>query len=218
MGKNSKMKLADRRDEPEKLSVRRAGAPDWQNSVGTYIAGSEHVDEMDLVAVEMERKWGVDRLRLLVPLDLREKFDRQRYLVNQAIWHGDLEAIKRETGRMVKAYRALDAAAQSAGKQPISADVWEIPLPDGTVAALVKTNAEAHKVVSEGRKVSVYTIDEIGRLIAGFPAIVKAKEVFEGAQITAVRTNITDPLQGVATSEFGLDDDVGEIFELMDIG
>ena len=214
----AKMKISDRRDEKPKLSVRRAGAPDWQTSVGTYIAGSEHVDEMDLVAVEMERKWGVDRLRLLVPLDLREKFDRQRYLVNQALWHGNLEGVKRETSRMVKAYQALDAAAQTAGKKPISAEVWEIPLPDGTVAALVKTNAEAHKVVSEGRQVAVYTLDEIGRLIAGFPQILKAKEIFEGAQITAVRTNISDPLQAVATSELGLDDEIGDMFDPLDIG
>ena len=212
------MKISDWRDEKPKLSVRRAGAPDWQTSVGTYIAGSEHVDEMDLVAVEMERKWGVDRLRLLVPLDLREKFDRQRYLVNQALWHGNLEGVKRETSRMVKAYQALDAAAQTAGKKPISAEVWEIPLPDGTVAALVKTNAEAHKVVSEGRQVAVYTLDEIGRLIAGFPQILKAKEIFEGAQITAVRTNISDPLQAVATSELGLDDEIGDMFDPLDIG
>jgi hypothetical protein len=214
----AKMKILDRRDEKPKLSVRRAGAPDWQTSVGTYIAGSEHVDEMDLVAVEMERKWGVDRLRLLVPLDLREKFDRQRYLVNQALWHGNLEGVKRETSRMVKAYQALDAAAQTAGKKPISAEVWEIPLPDGTVAALVKTDAEAHKVVSEGRQVAVYTLDEIGRLIAGFPQILKAKEIFEGAQITAVRTNISDPLQAVATSELGLDDEIGDMFDPLDIG
>jgi len=212
------MKISDRRDEKPKLSVRRAGAPDWQTSVGTYIAGSEHVDEMDLMAVEMERKWGVDRLRLLVPLDLREKFDRQRYLVNQALWHGNLEGVKRETSRMVKAYQALDAAAQTAGKKPISAEVWEIPLPDGTVAALVKTNAEAHKVVSEGRQMAVYTLDEIGRLIAGFPQILKAKEIFEGAQITAVRTNISDPLQAVATSELGLDDEIGDMFDPLDIG
>jgi len=119
---------------------------------------------------------------------------------------------------MVKAYQALDAAAQTAGKKPISAEVWEIPLPDGTVAALVKTNAEAHKVVSEGRQMAVYTLDEIGRLIAGFPQILKAKEIFEGAQITAVRTNISDPLQAVATSELGLDDEIGDMFDPFDIG
>ena len=34
-------------------------------------------DGVDEVAVTMERKWGVDRLRRLVSVDLRERFDRQ---------------------------------------------------------------------------------------------------------------------------------------------
>ena len=93
------------------MAKKKQTGPDWQQSAGMFIAGQEHVDEMDLTVIEMERKWGVDRLRLLVGVELREKFDRQRYLTNQAIWFGDLESVKRETARMVKAYQALDRAA-----------------------------------------------------------------------------------------------------------
>lgn len=217
MAKNSNFKGKGSQDEKPKFVSRRAGAPAWQSSVGVYISGQEYVDEMDLVAIEMERRWGVDRLRLLVPLELREKFDRQRYLVNQAVWHGDLEMVRRETSRMVKAYQALDVAAEAAGKKPIEADVWEVALPDGSVAAVVKTNAEAHKVVSDGRKVAVYTLDEIGRLLHGFPALSKAKEVFGGIEVTAVRTNVGDPLHAVATSELELDQDVGDLFDPFDM-
>ena len=64
----------------------------------------------------MEAKWGCDRLRLLVGPELREKFDRQRYLFNQAIWHGELEAVRREANRMVVAWQTLDRAATAAGK------------------------------------------------------------------------------------------------------
>jgi ectoine hydroxylase-related dioxygenase (phytanoyl-CoA dioxygenase family) len=54
-------------------------------------------------------------LRLLVGPELREKFDRQRYLLNQSIWHGELEDVRRESGRMVNAWHALDRAAEAAG-------------------------------------------------------------------------------------------------------
>ena len=74
----------------------------------------------------MEAKWGVDRLRLLVSPELREKFDRQRYLLNQAIWHGELEAVRRESLRTVKAWLALDAAATAANKPPLQPLVWEV--------------------------------------------------------------------------------------------
>lgn len=191
--------------------------PQWQQSAGMFIAGQEHVDEMDLTVIAMEQKYGVGRLRLLVPIELREKFDRQRYLTNQAIWFGDLEAVKRETARMVKAYQALDQAATAAGKTGISPDVWEVVLPDGSVAAIVKTNAEAFAVSREGRLAKVYTLDEIGRLIYGFPDIAKAKEVWPGAEVTAVRTNIRDPLEAIHSTHQGIDDQDTSIFDTFDL-
>src|ERR1700761_9713547 len=103
----------------------------WARTNGTYIAGRAHIDGADETACEMEAKWGADRLRLLVSPELREKFDRQRYLLNQAIWHGDLEQVRRESGRMVSAWLALDRAATTAGQQPLSPQVWEVPLEDG---------------------------------------------------------------------------------------
>ena len=184
----------------------KMSGPAWHQSAGLFIAGQEHVDEMDLTVIEMENKWGVDRLRLCVGVELREKFDRQRYLVNQAIWHGDLEDVRRETARMVKAYQALDRAAAAAGKQPISPDVWEVALPDGSVAAIVRTNTEAFALSREGRQSRVFTLGEIGRLIYGLPDILKAKEIFKGAEVTAVRTNISDPLQAIYSSEKDIDE------------
>jgi hypothetical protein len=197
--------------------AKKMTGPQWQQSAGMFIAGQEHVDEMDLTVIAMEQKYGVGRLRLLVPIELREKFDRQRYLTNQAIWFGDLEAVKRETARMVKAYQALDQAATAAGKTGISPDVWEVVLPDGSVAAIVKTNAEAFAVSREGRLAKVYTLDEIGRLIYGFPDIAKAKEVWPGAEVTAVRTNIRDPLEAIHSTHQGIDDQDTSIFDTFDL-
>jgi hypothetical protein len=197
--------------------AKKKTGPEWHQTAGLYLAGQEHVDEMDLVVIEMEGKWGVDRLRLLVPLELREKFDRQRYLTNQAIWFGDLEAVKRETARMVKAYQTLDRAATEAGKTGIAPDVWEVALPDGSVAAIVKTNTEAFAANREGRKAKVYTLEEIGRLIHGFPAVAKAKEIWLGTEVTAVRTSIRDPLQSVYSTERELDDQVDDLFGTFDI-
>ena len=44
------------------------------------LAGQEAIDDVHMVAVDMERKWGRGRLRLLVDADLREKFDRHRVI------------------------------------------------------------------------------------------------------------------------------------------
>lgn len=190
-------------------SVRPLSDPrSWARTHGTYIAGRAYLDGADETAAEMEAKWGCDRLRLLVSFELREKFDRQRYLLNQAIWHGELEAVRREAGRMVAAWLALDKAAAAASKQPLSPQVWEVPLEDGSVAAIVPDDAQAHAVVGEGRKIAVYTLDEIGRLLSNYPDIAKTKLVFPGAVITAVRRSVEDPLKAIHDTQERLDDPI----------
>lgn len=203
----------------------------WARTHGTHIAGRAYVDGADQTAAEMEAKWGVDRLRLLVGPDLREKFDRQRYLFNQAIWHGDLEQVRREANRMVTAWLALDKAATSAGKQPLHPQVWELPVSDpgmaddptradpdnpnlgdraAYVVAIVPDDATAHHVITEGRKVVVYTLAEIGRFLALYPDIARAKAVFPGATVTAVRRSVDDPLKQVHDTSAPLNDEIPE--------
>jgi hypothetical protein len=188
------------------------GEHSWARSHGTYISGRAYLDGADETAVEMEAKWGVDRLRLLVSSELREKFDRQRYLLNQAIWHGELEDVRRESGRMVVAWQALNRAAEAAGKQPLAPAVWEVALADGSVAAIVPDNARAALVNAEGRQVAVYTLDEIARLLSNYSDIAKAKLVFPGATITEIRPRfVEDPLNAIWDTDGALDDPIGDV-------
>ena len=192
----------------------------WARSNGAYISGRAYLDGADQAAVEMEAKWGADRLRLLVDPELREKFDRQRYLLNQAIWHGDLEQVRREAGRMTTAWQALDKAATAAGKQPLHPQVWEVPVVDpeltdtperaAYVVAIVPDDASAHHVIAEGRKVAVYTLEEIGRFLAMYPSVAKAKLTFPGATVTAVRRSVDNVMHGLRDGE-GLNDEMPDL-------
>lgn len=183
----------------------------WARSNGTYIAGRAYLDGADQSAAEMEAKWGCDRLRLLVAPELREKFDRQRYLLNQAIYHGDLEAVRRESGRMVKAWEVLDRSAITAGKLPLDLSVWEVAIDGGRVAAIVRDGCEARAVNAEGRQVVVYTLEEVGRLLAAYPAIAQAKATFPGATITEIRRTVDDPLNAIAETLDKLDDELSDV-------
>jgi hypothetical protein len=183
----------------------------WARTHGTYVAGRAYLDGADETAAEMESKWGADRLRLLVSAELREKFDRQRYLFNQAIWHGDLEDVRTQSNRMVTAWLALDRAATAAGKGPLEKQVWEIGLADGSVAAIVPSVDHARLVSAEGRQVSVYTLEEIGRLLSGYPDLAKAKLTFPGASITAVRRQVDDPLDSIHDTAASLDDPMPDL-------
>lgn len=192
--------------KPKPVAVtKRAG---WQETPGLFLAGQAHVDEADLTIAAMEKKWGVDRLRLLVPVELREKFDRQRFLFAQAIRYGDLEELKSQARRTVAAYNALDRVATAAGAETRSDGVWEVALDNGTVAAIVRNNEDARHVKANGRFVSIWTLDEIGRLLVAFPEVCKIKHAIPGASVTRARADIQDPLIGFPDVEGGLDDDI----------
>jgi hypothetical protein len=185
----------------------------WCTSHGSYIAGQAAIDGVDTVALQMEEKWGCGRLRLLVDMPLREKFDRQRYLFNTAIWHGDLEAVRRESARMVTAWTALDKAAEAAGYEKLDPYVWEITLQDGSVAALVPDMAHAKRVMAQGREVRVYDVEELGRILSHWNEINQIKATYPGATIEAVRRP-TDPLNQLSDGS-RLDDPIPDLVNPM---
>jgi hypothetical protein len=187
----------------------------WDQSHGTYISGRSYIDGVDAIAVRMERKWGCDRLRLLVSRELREKFDRQRYKLSAAIQGGQLVDVQREAERMVVAWSTLNKAADDAGEPPLSPLVWEVALPDGTVAAIVQDTAEAHAAVAaaaDGRQVAVYSLDEIGRMLATYPGVLKAKRIWPGATVTRVEKTIGDPLDAIRQAA-SFDDPIDDLFQ-----
>ena len=180
----------------------------WADTHGQYLAGRAHADGADAEAIRCEEKWGRDRLRLLVSADMRERFDRQRFKFNQALWHGDLEDLRRESSRMVAAWKALDKAAEAAGAAPLPRDVWELTLSDGTVVAIVPDNARGCAETATGRKLQVYTLEEIGRLLEAFPTISKIKEAWPGAAVTRTKVEVYDPLEAIGDSKDPLDDPI----------
>jgi hypothetical protein len=104
---------------------------------------------------------------------------------------------------MCAAWRKLDQAATEAGAKPLSPQVWELTLADGTVAAIVPDNA--HAVIAQGRKLAVYTLDEIGRMLDDYRAVTSAKLTFPGATVTAVRRPTGDPLDAIVDTHPHLD-------------
>jgi len=191
------------------------GSAPWQTSYGLALSGMELIDEMKMVASEVEDRWGVGRLRMLVPVPLREKFDRQRYLTNQAIWHGDLEQVREHTGKMILAYRKLDEVACASGASRKPVEQWECVLGSGMVLVLVKDAQDALNVQKDGRKVVVWTMEEIAMIVEEHTAILHAKQLFEGAEVLKIERSIKDPLDAFATSLAGLDDRVADIPMLM---
>ena len=73
------------------------------------------IDGLDQVACEMERKWGVGRLRLLVSDLLRAKFDAQKDKLDAAIATNREQYVRAQAEGMKRAWTALDKAASEPG-------------------------------------------------------------------------------------------------------
>ncbi len=165
-------------------------------TTATYTSIQAMIDGVDVVAVEMERKWGVGRLRLLVSDDLRERFDRQREKLNAAVWSYDVGDVRKHGEGMRRAWCALDEAATEAGAKPLDPVVWETRIGD-RVLAIVQTTAEAHAISGDGRAREVWTMEEIARVLVAFSQQVgEAKQVFPGCEVVAVRPPPFDEVTG----------------------
>jgi hypothetical protein len=161
--------------------------PEDAVTLQAYLTG---IDETVRLA---EQRWGMERLPRLVDDELRAKFNRQVLSWQTALeeaWSAKfltanmLAAVKAKGAAMQRAWGALDAAATAAGHRPIAPWVWEVTLEDGTVAAIVQTDAEVGKVIADGRHLVVYTLAEIGRLLDAVPkTLVQAKQAFPGARV-----------------------------------
>jgi hypothetical protein len=127
------------------------------------------LDGLAHVVGEAERKWGTDRLRLLVDDTLRARFDRQALLLDQAVASNLEVEIRLQAEAMKRAYAALDKAAHVAGAKKLDAAVWEVTLPGtGEIVGIVRTEAD----LASCQRGTAFTLDEIGRLLSGLPSAV----------------------------------------------
>lgn len=194
------------RDKQDAPALAREKPPAWQDTPGMYIAGAAEIDPVDYLTSQMEGKWGCGRLRLLVSTSLREKFDRQRYLFNQAIWYGDLEAVRAQARRMMAAWTALDRAAEINHSLPLPDNHLECAMDDGTVVVIVPTAADWNESAAAGRQIVVYTLDELARMLSHYREVTRAKQALPGILVERVSRTIDDPLNALPTSRPGLDD------------
>jgi len=144
---------------------------------------------------KVERKWGVDRLIWVVGGDLRDRFEAQMDLLNAAI--DKMDDVEHQVDVTLRGVAALERAAIAAGVQPLSGEWVEGKMDDGRVLAIVPNDYEVSRVKRDNREMVVYSVDEIGRLLADWDAsktVDAVKAVFPGATVEKVRTQLAKDL------------------------
>ena len=139
---------------------------------------------------EMDDRWGIGRLPMLVPIEWAERFHAQHKLFNAAVWEFDLALVRQHGEAMLRAYERLDELAVAARGKPLPADQWEFETPEGLVI-LVRDLRDTGRAQRHGREAQVWALDEVANVIRCHPILAKAKEAFPGAQVVSVRPSKT---------------------------
>lgn len=202
-----KRKAPAEKVQPLIPAERRHETAKWQKSYGMFITGQSMIDEVTLLANRMESKWGAGRLRLIVGAELRDKFDRQRYLFNQAIYYGELEDVRIQSTRMANAWKALDKVATEQGFEVQLPEVWDHVSEQGNVYAFVRNRDDAKVYQNDQRPVRLFTIEEVCRVLDAQELVGEAKDAFRGSEVVEYqKRSVGDVLGDIWDSSMALDD------------
>ncbi len=164
----------------------------------TLSAMATIIATVDRHAKEINRRWGMNRLPHLVPIDWTERFVAQKQKWELACWEcsgsldpADLDRMRKHGEAMIRAYDKLASLAIEAGHDLAAPTTWEFELEDGTPVILVRDRAELAQVDTGGRAAQVWSLDEVAMILAKFPMMARAKECFPGSEVIQMRT---DPL------------------------
>lgn len=144
----------------------------------------------DRVCIEMDRKWGVDRLPELVSVETAAKWGSALGKMNAAIVAADLEETKARVEVCIRGFRAMDAEAAAAGHQPADPDIWEIEL-DGQRIGIIREGREWPAAHAKRPGLTVYSLREAAIALLAYksagPVVEAVKAAFPGSEITAIR-------------------------------
>lgn len=143
------------------------------------------VTRLDQVAVDYESRWGVGRLENLVSPDMREKWDRQKQKLDEAIQAKNLTETKNLVEGTIRGYAALEKQALELGHKFQSPDMWEVKHPENdTVFRIVKNNFD-YDMACNG-EAHVFTLQEIARILSAHAVINEVKNVFPDSQVVGM--------------------------------
>ena len=152
----------------------------YQPSQGALKRQQAALHKYDDEVNRLERKWGIDRLPWLVPVELRDRFYEQLDKLNSAI--DATEGVEHEVEVTLRGCAAIERAAIEGGAEPLTGEYIEGRMPDGTVLAITANGYEAGKVKQDNREMTVYTVDEVGVILEQWLKEKQAKAFVDGAK------------------------------------
>jgi hypothetical protein len=140
----------------------------------TQYAIQQWLDKFDKHLVEVESRWGVDRLHKLVSQDMVAKWSRQMDKLNAAIQSDNLDLMPDLVNGAIRGCGVMEAQAKAAGHSPHDAPLcWTVATPKGRTLAIVRHGDDAALLQGNGQNILIYTIEEIAAIIDGHQLVDK---------------------------------------------
>lgn len=157
----------------------------------------------DRTVLEYDARWGTDVLPTLVSAETAVRFARVRDRLDAQLKAADEavdvaaynEAVDLAVNTMAVEMRGLaklEEEALAAGRKPLDPGrVWALQLADGTQAAIVQTDADAHALrrAERAKGWAIYSIRELSHLLSerALLGVLDAKKAFPEATVEAVK-------------------------------
>lgn len=152
---------------------------------------NQHIHKLDQVAVEYEAKWGVGRLEKLVSENLAQKWKLQKEKLDEAIRERNPSRVMALVDGCVRGYAALETDALKNGHALNPPEWWDVRHESGRIYRIVKSEPQsrlaAQGCLSDG--VTVYTLQEVARLLDSFDHVNKVKDTFKDAKVSKVASD-----------------------------
>ena len=155
------------------------------------------VQSLDRVVVEMDEKWGVDRLPALVSAETAAKFGSAKAKLDAALERNDDVEVARRCSVLARGYAAMDKEAERLGREVMKPQAWVWRDEDGNPHAFVRESAEAIAYGKDNPGTAVFTMAEISRMSAIFQDETDkigttVKQTFPGATIVRIDDKVPD--------------------------
>ena len=141
----------------------------------------------DHIRDSMDLKWGINKLKYLVNIDIRQKFEEQEKLLCKAILSEDLSLIEQKYEAMIRAYTALDKIAEETNMPKVPKHYIEGKTEWGDLFRIVPDGQDIYI-----DQIATFTISEVGRLLSRSELLYEMKKHFPNSHIKEIRNSTVE--------------------------
>ena len=116
---------------------------------------------VDRMVIEMDTKWGIDRLPELVSVATATKYGSAVAKMNKAVEDQDPEECAKRCDVVIRGLKAMDAEATQNGAAVASTDVWEVEI-NGKLFGVMKDGRAWKAIKAQRPELELLTLREVG--------------------------------------------------------